>query len=176
MRRRTTTMLATAALALAPAAASIALLAGCGSSSATGEAPTTAIRREAAANIRPNCFPDCESEIIDGNPLEGADLRGGNFRGARWQGARLRGANLAGADLTGADLSPRHGYVGYWHGPGNPYSDEETPVPAAGDLPPTPSDLSGANLKGARLTDANLDGVIWSNTTCPNGTMTDTGC
>jgi hypothetical protein len=78
--------------------------------------------------------------------------------------------------LTGADLSPRHGYVGYRHGPGNPYSDEETPVPAAGDLPPTPSDLSGANLKGVRLTDANLDGVIWSNTTCPDGKVTNTGC
>ena len=35
----------------------------------------------------------------------------------------------------------------------------------------TNADLTGANLTGAILTD-----VTWSNTTCPDGTLTNTGC
>ncbi|MGY9080230.1 MAG: pentapeptide repeat-containing protein [Candidatus Nanopelagicales bacterium] len=35
--------------------------------------------------------------------------------------------------------------------------------------------LTGANLRGANLTGANLTAVKWSNTTCPDGTVTDTG-
>lgn len=36
--------------------------------------------------------------------------------------------------------------------------------------------LSGADLTGAFLTRAMLTDVIWDNTVCPNGTVTDTGC
>ena len=43
------------------------------------------------------------------------------------------------------------------------------------------ANLAGANLTGAVMTDAqlvnaNVIGVTWSNTTCPNGTVTSTGC
>jgi uncharacterized protein YjbI with pentapeptide repeats len=43
------------------------------------------------------------------------------------------------------------------------------------------ANLSGANLTDAymyqvNLTDANLTGMTWSNTTCPDGTVTNTGC
>jgi|TARA_B110000503_G_scaffold128465_1_gene199591 uncharacterized protein YjbI with pentapeptide repeats len=39
----------------------------------------------------------------------------------------------------------------------------------------TGTNLRGANLTGANLTGANLTAVKWSNTTCPDGTVTDTG-
>jgi hypothetical protein len=64
----------------------------------------------------------------------------------------LAGTNLNGADLGGANLSG--------------------------------ADLTGANLQDANLTDAtltgalakgaNLNGVVWSNTTCPDGTNSNT--
>lgn len=37
------------------------------------------------------------------------------------------------------------------------------------------TNLTGANLGGANLGGANLTGVTWSNTTCPDGTVTTTG-
>ena len=40
----------------------------------------------------------------------------------------------------------------------------------------TNADLSGANLTNAVLIGANLTGVTWSYTTCPDGTVTNTGC
>ncbi len=35
------------------------------------------------------------------------------------------------------------------------------------------ANLTGAFLTGADLTFAHLDGAIWSNTTCPDGTNSD---
>lgn len=37
-------------------------------------------------------------------------------------------------------------------------------------------DLTGANLTGAHLENAILTGVIWANTTCPNGVVQDSEC
>jgi hypothetical protein len=59
----------------------------------------------------------------------------------------LRNADLHGADLHGAVLRNA-------------------------DL--TGANLSGADLRGAQLSGANIDQVIWNNTTCPDGTNTDT--
>ncbi|MBU6362977.1 MAG: pentapeptide repeat-containing protein [Acidobacteria bacterium] len=180
MRLRTTAVLPAAALALASTAAGIAFLSGCGESSpAAGSTPAAAIR-QAAAGAPPPCFPNCRGATLNDYPLEGADLRGGDFTQVRWHGARLRGANLSGANLSSADFSPR--ITGYWHGSDNPYDDEPRPTPT----PELPSDLSHANLNRANLTGtnfrgANLDptgvaGAKWSNTTCPNGSVTNTGC
>jgi hypothetical protein len=71
------------------------------------------------------------------------------------------GANLSNADLTGADLS------------GATLTDADL---SSANL--TAADLSGAtliaaNLSSANLTGANLSGVIWGNTTCPDGTVSD---
>jgi Bacterial Ig-like domain (group 3)/Pentapeptide repeats (8 copies)/Domain of unknown function DUF11 len=84
--------------------------------------------------------------------LKGASLKGATLVGTDFTGAILWGANLSGADLTGANL--------------------------------TGANLTGANLLNANLTDANLtgavtaganfNGVIWSNTTCPDGTNSTT--
>ena len=38
------------------------------------------------------------------------------------------------------------------------------------------ANLTDVNLTGADLTGAYLTGVTWSNTTCPDGTVTNTGC
>ena len=58
-------------------------------------------------------------------------------------------ADLKGANLKGANL-------------------------AGADL--TGADLTGANLFNAILAGAVLTGVTWSNTTCPDGSITNTTC
>jgi uncharacterized protein YjbI with pentapeptide repeats len=62
--------------------------------------------------------------------------------------ADLKGANLKGANLTNTNL--------------------------------TNTNLTNTNLKNVdlatNLTGANLTGVTWSNTTCPGGSVTNTGC
>ena len=40
----------------------------------------------------------------------------------------------------------------------------------------TGANLSNANLTNANLTNASLTGVIWSNTTCPDGAVQSTEC
>ena len=108
--------------------------------------------------------------------LRGADFRGADLRGADFRGAKLRRADFREADLTGArfDASFRKGKQA-----------NGVDTPACAPLC-TYTNLSGANLTGATLifanlasatlADANLTDVIWSNTTCPNGTVTSTGC
>ena len=110
--------------------------------------------------------------------LTGADMSNINFSGIQGslQGANLSNVNLAGADLTGVYLAgvtsggitgsttllPQDWVLtdGYLIGPSANLTD---------------ADLSGANLtnadlNGANVTGANLTDVIWSNTTCPDGT------
>ena len=75
-------------------------------------------------------------------------------KNADLEGAKLNKANLKGAKLQNVQLS-------------------KAKLKGA--------NLKGANLKdadltGANLTKANLTGVIWSNTTCPDGSVTNTGC
>lgn len=121
---------------------------------------------------------------LDGATLAGADLSGADLRNARivrsdgpgvgvsdadLRSAELRGAKLNGQDLSGRDL---HGV----------------------DL--SAADLTGAKLIGTVLTSANLGnsnlteadltravlaytsttGVVWKDTTCPNGSKSSTGC
>ena len=192
MPRRPAAIVTTVTLASVSAAAGIALLAGCGQSpAAEGGSAAAATIRQAADDV-PRCFPNCQEQRLWNTPLEGADLRGGDFTKVLWQGARLRGANLAGATLRSANLSLLPGSYLRWHGPGNPYADAEDPSRSA----PTPSDLRGTNLEGADLSGAdlsradltganlaranlsgvNLSGVVWSDTICPDGTVTSTGC
>jgi uncharacterized protein YjbI with pentapeptide repeats len=66
--------------------------------------------------------------------------------------ASLRGADLSGSDLTGVNL-------------------RNVDLSNA-NLSQT--NLTGADLRGADLSNANLDDAIWSQTTCPDGTVSDT--
>ena len=84
---------------------------------------------------------------LGGAHLPSADLSGSDLAGADLRGADLSNANLSNAALTSADL-------------------------ASADL--TDANLASANLTGATLSLATLTGVIWSNTTCPDGTTSAT--
>ena len=80
---------------------------------------------------------------LPGSSLTGADLAAADLAGASLTNAYLASSNLTGATLSKADLSG--------------------------------ADLDGANLTratlaGATITGAELSGIIWSDTTCPNGT------
>jgi uncharacterized protein YjbI with pentapeptide repeats len=89
--------------------------------------------------------------------LQGANLTGADLTSASLPFADLIGTNLTAANLTGASL-------------------------ADSDL--TQTILTDANLTNASLDGANFDttaitGVIWSNTTCPDGSNSnsyDSGC
>jgi Bacterial Ig domain/Pentapeptide repeats (8 copies) len=78
--------------------------------------------------------------------LANADASNANFRGADLNGARLTGANLKQVNLAGALLR-------------------------VANL--TDANLSGATLLGADMFRAILSGVVWSQTTCPDGTISN---
>ena len=96
---------------------------------------------------------ELEAEVIartanlSGADLSGAELFNAELRFANLRGAKFAYAKLSGADLTGADLF---------------------------FATLTGADLTGADLTGADLTDAAMEAVIWSNTTCPDGSNSDT--
>jgi uncharacterized protein YjbI with pentapeptide repeats len=83
---------------------------------------------------------------MSGLDLSGFDLAGASLQSANFTNATLIGTNLSGASLQFATL--------------------------------TNADLAGADLTGAYLTladfsGATLTGVTWSNTSCPDGTNSD---
>ena len=127
--------------------------------------------------------------------LRRADLRFADLRGANLQGADLRSANLKFADLHGANLKgAKFQYSAPVHGKKAKRSNLNLTCPP--ECPPanlqganltgaylggSPFGPAGANLTGAVLFGANLTGayvgdVVWSDTACPNGTVTSTGC
>jgi uncharacterized protein YjbI with pentapeptide repeats len=75
--------------------------------------------------------------------LSGATLTGANLENATLVGANLEGANLLGADLTGADFTDANLFRANFR-------------PEVGQLPA-----------------GRLHGIIWNNTTCPDGTNSD---
>ncbi len=107
------------------------------------------------ADLREACLGCWEGSWAGGNPgcanLTGADLDWANLTNAFLARANLTNASLAYANLTGA-------YLG-----GSPFD-------------PAGANLTGAVLFGANLTGAYVADVVWSDTACPNGTVTSTGC
>ncbi len=91
---------------------------------------------------------------LTGATLTGANLTGANLTGADLTSATLTGANLALVNLSGVNLSNAN----------------------LNGASLALVDLAGANLSGATLTGATglkqstLKNVVWSNTTCPDGT------
>jgi hypothetical protein len=87
--------------------------------------------------------------VLAGCNLNGLDLSNAILAGADLSsGTDLSNANLNKADLSGANLSFAN--------------------LSGANL--NHADLTGANLTGASTTGANFNQVIWSNTTCPDGT------
>lgn len=83
--------------------------------------------------------------------LRSCDLSGMDLSNVTLRDAGLFVANLAHTSLVGADLSEASlSYSNAWG-----------------------ADFTDADLSEATLTGANLTGVIWSNTTCPDGSNSD---
>ncbi len=86
---------------------------------------------------------------------QGADCRSGYIlsfpTGADLRNCALPGAYLPQADFTGSDLSGANLSYAYLDG----------------------ANFTGANLAGANLASARLIAVTWSNTTCPDGSNSD---
>ncbi len=86
---------------------------------------------------------------LTGADMSNSNLKGANFTGAIMVGVNLSNSNVKGANFTGVNLTG----VNF-----------------------TNSNLKGANLTNSNLTGAtgmstaNLSGVTWSNTICPDGT------
>ena len=112
------------------------------------------------------------SSILNWATFTGANLTGATLTRATLVMAYLKGANLTGADLTRAGLVQAY-VIG---------------ANLSGATLRT-ADLTGTDLDGANLTDATMlgavaqqymppmvSGVVWANTTCPNGQVTSTGC
>ncbi len=92
-----------------------------------------------------------------GDKLAGKDLTNAYLSGANLNGNDLTGANLTGADFTDASLT----FDG----------DNKTTNLTNANL--TDANFTNADLTGAILAGANITGVIWSNTTCPDGINSD---
>jgi len=88
--------------------------------------------------------------------LVGAALNGDNLLRAQLENARLIGASMQGVNLNDADLA-----------------GAQLMFANLADANLHAADLSGADLNGADLVGADLRGVVWSNTTCPDGTNSD---
>jgi uncharacterized protein YjbI with pentapeptide repeats len=85
---------------------------------------------------------DLRGASVHGQDLSSQNLSGAEASGADFHGVNLKGAFLANIDLSGASLQGTN-LLG--------------------------ADLTGANLAGAVLSGANVHGIIWNDTTCPDG-------
>ena len=110
------------------------------------------------ATAGPNLVTFNDSDM-SGTDFTGADFTGPisgtvvfsntNLTAARFNGAQLARATFLRANLTGASLTGA-GLLG--------------------------AAMLGTNLSGATVTGAQLRDVIWDRSTCPDGTLTATGC
>ena len=110
---------------------------------------------------RPSCVStgDCSGQDFSGQDLTALYAPNGDFTGANFTGTTLSYAILNNADRTSANLTNAN--------------LTNANLADAG--------LSYANLSYANLIDANLEyalktGATWYQTTCPNGTVSDTVC
>ena len=127
------------------------------------DAPPTGGKRANGANT-PSCAPNCEGADLSYAYLSDARLANADLAGANLSYANLSGALLVNAKLTSASLN---------------FADLAGASLISANLTGanlTVANLYVANLDGANLTAADLTGVIWNNTTCPSGTVTNTGC
>ena len=161
--------------------AGVAALSGCGSAD-VAQVGT----RSAAAPHVPACFPGCSGANLSGTDMHGLDISEGDFEGANMSrvnlvdafvdDAHFENVNLVSAHLNGARIK-RTALIG-----------ANLTAATVEDANLSGSDLSGAtllktNLNGANLTGVNFRGAhdldaaafnaatLWSQTTCPDGTV-----
>jgi hypothetical protein len=119
----------------------------------------------AAVSAVPSAQQNCAFIGPYGN-LQGCTLANVNLQHASLQHANLSNANLSGADLSYANLGNAN--LGA--------AALETTNLTGTDL--VGADLAGAflgfaNLSGAAMFEADLSGVVWITTTCPDGSNSD---
>lgn len=119
--------------------------------------------------------PACAGADLTGDYSYGINLGGGLLGGAWLVGANLSGANLSGANLDGAQFYMANLFCANLTGA---YAYQASFIQAnVSRVNFTNADLTGAEesngLPGTLWT---TTGAIWSNTTCPDGTVTNTGC
>jgi hypothetical protein len=126
-----------------------------------------------------NCPQPAAGADFSGCNLAYADLSSASLANATFTGAALTGTVLAHADLTGADLSgvtmPGSDLTGAHLAGADLTSSVLTGAHLAGAVltsaTVTGADLTGADLTGADFSAADVSGVIWSATTCPDGSL-----
>ncbi len=119
--------------------------------------------------------PACAGADLTNDYSYGIDLGGGLLGGAQLEGANLSGANLSGANLDGAEFFQANLFCANLSGA---YAFQASFIEAnASRVNFTNADLTGAEFSnGLPSTLWTATGAIWSNTTCPDGTVTNTGC
>ena len=118
----------------------------------------------------------CRDAVMHHRDLHGAVLHHADLRRADLRHADLHGADLRYADLHGADL--RHADLSGAKLKGAKFAPIARKA-ARGDKASNQScapNCQSATPYYANLTGANLTSVTWEDTTCPNGSFTNTGC
>jgi hypothetical protein len=101
-------------------------------------------------------FVDLENTLLIQTQLSYAYMNGANLDNANLSQSDLVNANLDNANLTNAELNS---------------ANLENADLYLTNL--TDADLSNANLTGAGMIGANVTGVTWSDTGCPDGTLSN---
>lgn len=138
-----------------------------------------------SAKASPSCYPNCQGANLTDGIFYGANLSGGNFTDAQLDNIYLVRANLTGAIFDGASM--QWAGMNYANATGASFK-----VSASGRVANltyaqlVSATLNSANFSRANLTAADLagatttgwitTGATWSNTECPNGTTSNTGC
>ena len=127
-----------------------------------GSLSNVVLRAQLSAMERPNLSHSNMSKLkLQGMTLTNANLTKANMSFADLYGANLTTANLTGADLTGANMS---------------YADLAYANLTGANLTNAIMNytlLTKTDLTDAVLTTAHLYGAIWGNTTCPDGSNSD---
>jgi hypothetical protein len=112
-----------------------------------------------AAMAAPAACPavDSTTGAVSPAPAPDVDWQGCNLASANLANADLTGANLTGANLTGANLTDAN-FTG-----ADLYGSYLTSTVLSG------TNFSSANLYGAGTYLATFSDLVWSDTTCPNG-------
>ncbi len=127
--------------------------------------------------------------VLNGANLTGANLTTANLTGATLTNANLNGVGLTSATLTNAVLTgvqsggvtgtpaalPTNWQLvdGYLLGPGANLTNAVLTGANLGNADLAGANFTGANLENANAGGANFTSAVWANTTCPDGTNSD---
>ena len=146
--------------------------------------PRRAVKRAHQAQPAPSCYPNCSGADLSHANLSWAHLNSADFTHANLTRADLSNAHLNQANLTSANLTRANVSGVFAYGVklvsatlvGASLSGAAMVGANLTNANLASADLSGAAFLAANLASANVTGATWYRTTCPNGTVTSTGC